>query len=150
MQAVDAQTFYELQILSRNNKDGSILHFFDQTKTQGGQDALKRMIGSPKASREEIISSQQLHNFVSEHVDMWQLSVSRAYIAAAESYYASNISYTMSQDVFKHWVDTLLYSWRNPGEFYLVRSGLTALMLLIRGMRDFTNRFENIIIPDEI
>lgn len=150
MQAIDAQTLYELQILSRNNKDGSILHFFDQTKTQGGQDALKRMIGSPKASREEIISSQQLHNFVSEHVDMWQLSVSRAYIAAAESYYASNISYTMSQDVFKHWVDTLLYSWRNPGEFYLVRSGLTALMLLIRGMRDFTNRFENIIIPDEI
>lgn len=150
MQAVDTQTLYELQILSRNAKEGSILHFFDQTKTQGGQDSLKRMIGRPKASREEIISSQQLLKFVSTHVDLWQLSVSRAYIAAAESYYASNISYTMSQDVFKHWMDTLLYSWRNPGEFYLVRSGLTALLLVIRGMRDFLRRFENSTIPDEM
>lgn len=127
-----------------------MLYFFDQTKTQGGQDALKRMIGRPKASLEEIISSQQLLKFVSTHVDLWQLPVSRAYIAAVENYYASNISYTMSQDVFKHWVDTLLCSWRNPGEFYLVRSGLTAQMLLIRGMRELINRFEDIVIPDEL
>ncbi|WP_254412742.1 MutS-related protein [Dyadobacter diqingensis] len=150
MQAVDTQTLYELQILSRSAKEGSMLHFFDQTKTQGGQDALKRMISRPKASLEEIISSQQLLKFVSTHVDLWQLPVSRAYIAAVENYYASNISYTMSQDVFKHWVDTLLYSWRNPGEFYLVRSGLTALLLLIRGMRELINRFEDIVIPDEL
>lgn len=150
MHAVDPQTLYELQIQSRNSKESSMLHFFDQTKTQGGQDALKKMIASPKASREEITSSQQLLKFVSTHVDLWQLPVSRAYIAAAESYYASNIAYTMSQDVFKHWVDTLLYSWRNPGEFYLVRSGLTALLLVIRGMRDFLRHFENSTIPDEI
>jgi DNA mismatch repair protein MutS len=147
MHPVDIQTLHELQIHSRSSKDSSLLHFFDHTQTQGGQDVLKRMIGTPKNKGEEIISFQQLFQFVNAHADLWTLSVSRAYMAAAESYYSSNISYTMSQDVFKHWVDTLLYSWRNPGEFYMVRSGLTALLLIIRGTRDFIRRFEALVLP---
>ena len=150
MQPVDIQTLHELQILSKNSKEQSILTFFDQTKTQGGQDALKRLISIPKKSIEEILSFQQLLMFVHENLDNWEVNVSRAYIAAAESYYSSNISYTMSQDVFKHWIDTFLYSWRHPAEFYFVQSGLTATLLLIRGMRDMLSKFTDADIPKEL
>ncbi|MCF0059309.1 MutS-related protein [Dyadobacter sp. CY356] len=149
MHAIDNHTLDELQIQARNSKDGSILHFFDQTKTQGGQDILKKLIAEPKASLPEILSFQLLLKSISQNIESWKLNVSRAYIAAAESYYASNISYTMSQDVFKHWVDTFLYSRRHPAEFYLVQSGLTATLMLIRGMRDLLSRFEKETIPED-
>lgn len=149
MHSVDNHTLDELQIQSRNTKEGSILQFFDQTKTQGGQDVLKKLIVKPKTSLPEILSFQLLLKSVSQNSESWQLNVSRAYIAAAESYYASNISYTMSQDMFKHWVDTFIYSRRHPAEFYFVQSGLTATLMLMRGMRDLVFRFENEIIPQE-
>lgn len=150
MQPVDNQTLHELQIISKNNQEKSILNFFDQTKTQGGEDALKKLIGLPKNSVAKILSFQQLLTFVHENLDRWEPGVSRAYIAAAESYYASNITYTLSQDVFKHWVDTLLYSWRHPAEFYFVQSGLTATLLLVRGMRNMLVRFNDTVIPEEL
>ncbi|MCF2445722.1 DNA mismatch repair protein MutS [Dyadobacter sp. CY345] len=150
MQSVDTQTLHELQIIPKTSQERSILNFFDQTRTQGGQDALKRLIAIPKKSIEEILSFQELLAFVHDNLDRWELNVSRAYIAAGESYYASNISYTMSQDVFKHWVDTFLFSWRNPAEFYFVQSGLTATLLLIRGMRDMLARFTDEDIPKKL
>lgn len=150
MQPADTQTLHELQIISKNSQERSILNFFDRTRTQGGQDALKRLIGIPKKTIEEILSFQELLAFVHDNLDRWELNVSRAYIAASESYYASNISYTMSQDVFKHWVDTFLFSWRNPAEFYFVQSGLTATLLLIRGMHDMLARFTDEDIPKEL
>ncbi|WP_159468430.1 MutS-related protein [Dyadobacter sp. 3J3] len=149
MHSVDSHTLDELQIQSRNSKEGSILQFFDHAKTQGGQDFLKTLIAKPKNSLPEILSFQSLLKSISQNIESWQLNVSRAYIAAAESYYASNISYTMSQDMFKHWVDTFFYSRRHPAEFYLVQSGLTATLMLIRGMRDLVICFENETIPDD-
>jgi DNA mismatch repair ATPase MutS len=149
MHSADNHTLDELQIQARSSKDGSILQFFDQTKTQGGQDILKKLIGEPKASLPEILSFQLLLKSISQNIASWQLNVSRAYIAAAESYYASNIAYTMSQDVFKHWVDTFLYSRRHPAEFYLVQSGLTATLMLIRGMRDLVLYIQNEPIPED-
>ncbi|GLU51142.1 MutS-related protein [Dyadobacter frigoris] len=149
MHSVDSHTLDELQIQSRSSKEGSILQFFDYAKTQGGQDVLKQLIVKPKTSLPEILSFQLLLKSISQNIEPWQLNVSRAYIAAAESYYASNISYTMSQDVFKHWVDTFFYSRRHPAEFYLVQSGLTATLMLMRGMRDLVFRFENEPIPED-
>ncbi|MEO6686657.1 MAG: DNA mismatch repair protein MutS [Dyadobacter sp.] len=149
MHSVDSHTLDELQIQSRNRKEGSILNFFDHAKTQGGQDVLKILIAKPKNSLPEILSFQSLLKSISQNIESWQLNVSRAYIAAAEAYYASNISYTMSQDVFKHWVDTFFYSRRHPAEFYLVQSGLTATLMLMRGMRDLVLRFENKPIPED-
>lgn len=148
MHSVDNHTLDELQIQARSSKDGSILQFFDQTKTQGGQDVLKKLIAEPKSSLSEILSFQLLLKSISQNIGSWQINVSRAYIAAAESYYATNIAYTMSQDVFKHWIDTFLFSRRHPAEFYLVQSGLTATLMLMRGMRDLVFRFKNEIIPE--
>lgn len=147
MHSVDSHTLDELQIQGRNSKEGSVLQFFDHTKTQGGQDVLKKLIAEPKSSLAEIQSFQFLLKSISQNIESWQLNVSRAYIAAAESYYASNIAYTMSQDIFKHWIDTFLYSRRHPAEFYLVQSGLTATLMLIRGMREMVLRFDNMLIP---
>ncbi|MBE9465929.1 DNA mismatch repair protein MutS [Dyadobacter subterraneus] len=149
MHSVDSHTLDELQIHSRHSKEGSILQFFDYTKTQGGQDVLKKLIAEPKSSLSEILSFQLLLKSISQNIDSWQLNVSKAYIAVAESYYGSNITYTMSQDIFKHWVDTFIYSRRHPAEFYLVQSGLTATLMLMRGMRDLTYCFENDQIPPE-
>lgn len=147
MQSLDSHTLDELQILSRNNKEGSIFQFFDFTKTQGGQDFLKRIIATPLSSLPEILSFQSFLKTISQNTESWQLGVSRAYIAAAENYYGSNISHTMSQDVFMHWMDTFLYSRRHPAEFYLVQSGLTATLKLIRGMRDLVLRIKKLSVP---
>lgn len=149
MHSVDSHTLDELQIQPRNSKEGSILQFFDCAKTQGGQDVLKILIARPKSSLSDIRTFQSLLKSVSQNIESWRLNVSRAYIAAAESYYASNISYTMSQDVFKHWFDTFFYSRRHPAEFYFVQSGLTATLMLMRGMRDLVFCFENEPIPED-
>jgi DNA mismatch repair protein MutS len=149
MQPVDNQTLYELQIQSRNSKEGSLLNFFDHTRTQGGQDALKRMISIPKTAEKDIISVQSLLKSISENIHCWQLDLSKSYTAAAESYYGSNIAYTMSQDVFQHGWDSFFYSWRNPAEFYMIQSGLIAALTVMRALSDLINRLEETEVPKE-
>ncbi|MCE7063806.1 MutS-related protein [Dyadobacter sp. CY326] len=135
MQQIDSQTIQELQIISKQTKDASILNFFDHTSTQGGRDALKAMLLSPKAFRDDVIVFQELLKTIVADPNVFQVDVARAYVAAAEAYYASSIAYSMSQDVFQHWFDTFIFAWRNPSEFYLVRSGLIATFRIFKAMQ---------------
>jgi len=148
MHAVDTQTLYELQLESKSNKENSILNYFDRTKTEGGREILKKLLHAPKKSISEIHSFHTLLKFVSGHSNLWTIDLSRVYVAASESYYTSNIAYSMSQDVFQHYWDTFWFSWRNPAEFYIVQSGLVATLKIVRYMRDFTSRFEHVEIPE--
>lgn len=132
MQPIDSQTLQELQILPRNPRDASILNFFDHTATEGGRDKLREMLLKPKASISELSSFQDLLKAIIHKPHSYKIDIPRTYVAAAETYYASNIAYSMSQDVFQHWFDTWIYSWRNPSEFYIVQSGLVATFRLLR------------------
>jgi len=148
MRPVDRQTLHELQLESRSGKEKSILNFFDHTKSEGGREILKKLLNTPKKSIEEINAFQSLLKFISRCSDLWTLNFPRVYIAASENYYSSNIAYSMSQDVFQHYWDTFIFSWRNPAEFYMIRSGLVATLKMVRCMHEFTSRFDNVEIPE--
>lgn len=136
MQPVDDHTLHELQILSDQYKERSVLNFFDKTKSPGGRDMLKSMIKKPKQSLTEIQLVQELLKAISQNTDSWQVNVSRAYVAAAENYYASNIAHTMSQDAIQHWFQTLIFSLRNPTEFYHIQSGLAATFRVLKALQE--------------
>lgn len=109
MQPVDDHTLRELQIISDQYKERSVLNFFDKTKSLGGRDMLKSMIKNTRQDIAEIQSVQGLLKAISQNIGSWQINVSRAYVAAAENYYASNIAHTMSQDAIQHWFETLIF-----------------------------------------
>ena len=136
----------ELHILSDHNSK-SALDYFDCTCSQGGRDMLKKLILTPKTSPEEILSFQEVLQYITLDIDKWETNLSRSYISAAEIYYNSSISYTMSQDVFQHWFDSLLFSWRNSTEFYLVQSGLSATIRFIQALKLMADHFEKEKIP---
>ncbi|MCF2498114.1 MutS-related protein [Dyadobacter chenhuakuii] len=136
MHPIDHQTLQELQILPKSSRDPSILHFFDHTATEGGRDCLREMLLKPKRSLDEIHSFQELLKAFIQTPDAFKVDIPRTYVSAAEAYYASNIAYSMSQDVFQHWFDTWIFSWRNPSEFYIVRSGFTATFRLLKAIEE--------------
>ena len=136
MHPIDPQTIHELQILPKHPRDESILNFFDHSATEGGRDKLKEMLLESKRSLPEILDCQELLKAIIGQPDAFTIDIQRTYVAAAEAYYVSNIAYSMSQDVVKHWFDTFLFSWRNPAEFSMVRSGLIATFRLFRAVQD--------------
>ena len=150
MQPVDDHTLRELQIISDQYKERSILNFFDKTKSLGGRDMLKSMIRKPRQSLTEILSVQELLKTISQNTDSWQVNVSRAYVAAAENYYASNIAHTMSQDAIQHWFETLIFSLRNPTEFYHIQSGLAATFRVLKALQEMISRLKEHEITDEV
>ena len=147
MQPVDDHTLQELQIVSEKYREGSILNYFDRTRSQGGRDFLKNLIKLPKQSVSEILSVQELLKALSEDVELWEISVSRAYVAASESYYASNIAHTMSQDAITHYFETLIFFFRNPAEFYLIQSGLLATIKVLVALDELLRRIDGKKIP---
>lgn len=140
MHPVGDPTLYELQIISEKQNEGSVLKYFDKTVSYGGHDLLKRMISKPMRSLAEILSVQKLLKTISRNVSLWQIHISHAYIAATENYYSSNITHTMSQDVIQHWFQTMIFSLRNPTEFYHIESGLLAAFKLFYALKEMVSR----------
>ncbi|CAG5010467.1 DNA mismatch repair protein MutS [Dyadobacter sp. CECT 9275] len=140
MDPLASHTLLELHILPDHNRL-SALDFFDCTHSQGGRDILKKLIISPKTSLYEILSFQQVLKYMARDSTKWETNLSRSYISAAETYFNSSIGYTMSQDVFQHWFDSLIFSWRNSTEFYLVQSGLSASIRFIQALKEMTDHF---------
>lgn len=150
MLPVDRHTLHELQILPENSRSASILSFFSHTETQGGADYLKVLITKPKKTLAEVLRFQDLLRTISIRPAAWQTNVSKAYAAAAESYYALSVSHSMSQDVFKHWFDTWLYSLRNKAEFYRIQSGVLATLRVVRGLSAVMDSLEAATLPEEV
>ncbi len=149
MHAVADYILYELQIVAEKHNEGSILKYFDKTVSYGGRDLLKSMIRKPEASVEEILSVQRLLKTMTSNFRLWQINISHAYIAAAENYYSSNIAHTMSQDVFQHWFQTLIFAYRNPAEFSHIESGLSAAFKVFYALREMFERVKSEV-PSEM
>ncbi|MCE6989147.1 MutS-related protein [Dyadobacter sp. CY323] len=150
MNPVDPHTLSELQIVSEHHRSAGILNYFDQTKTYGGRDYLKKMICEPPATLTALLSFQDLLKTIVSNPISWEIDIPRAYVMAAENYYTLNIAHSMSQDVFKHWFDTLIFSFRNPAEFSRIQSGLMAVLKLIRAVNKMLKALEETEIPREI
>lgn len=150
MQPVDDHTLHELQIISDKRNDDCVFNYFNKTKSYGGRDFLKNMIRIPKQSLAGILSVQELIKAISQNIDSWKVDISHAYIAAAENYYGSNIAYTMSQDVFQHWFQTMIFAYRHPTEYYHVESGLTATIRVLRALNEMILQLNEHEIKDEI
>jgi DNA mismatch repair protein MutS len=135
MHPVSEHTLTELQIIAEKPNETSIFKFFDKTVSYGGRDLLKTMIRTPKTSLSEIRESQELIRTISHNLSVWRVDVSHAYVAAAENYYGSNITHTMSLDVFQHWYQTMVFSFRNPAEFNHLQSGLSATLRVLKALQ---------------
>jgi DNA mismatch repair protein MutS len=135
MQPVDRHTLHELQILPENSRATSIFDFFNETETQGGADHLKAIIVKPKKTLAEVTQTQKLLKRITSDPAAWRISISKSYVAAIESYYTLSVAHSMSQDVFKHWLDTLIYSFRNAAEYYRIQSGVLATLRLVRAVQ---------------
>ncbi|MCF0052877.1 DNA mismatch repair protein MutS [Dyadobacter sp. LJ53] len=138
MHPIDSQTLQELHIIPKNPRDASILNFFDRSATEGGRDHLRQLLTSPKRSHSDVIAFQDLLKAIMNEPDAFKIHISRTYVAAAEAYYGSNIAYSMSQDVVRHWFDTLIFSLRNPAEFYMVQSGFFATFKVLKAIEKMT------------
>ena len=134
MDPVAPHTLRELHILS-DRHEPNMFNFFDHTHTQGGRDALKILIQNPLKSISEINAFQDIIKLQADDISKWKIGVARSYIAAAELYYSSSISYTMSQDVFKHWMDSWMFSQLHPTEFSKVQSGLSASIQFLQAFK---------------
>ena len=147
MYPVGDHTLYELQILSGQHIDASILGFLNKTKSYGGRDLLKSMIREPKQNLAEILETQLLLKSILGNLDLWRINVSHAYIAASENYYDSNIAHTMSQDVFQHWYQTMMFSYRNPAEFQRIESGVLATIKVLKALLDMVEHIKYFEFP---
>ena len=150
MQPVDDHTLHELQILSDKRNDDSVFNYFNKTKSYGGRDFLKSMIRIPKQSLAGIMSVQELIKAISQDTDSWQVRVSHAYIAAAENYYGSNIAHTMSQDVFQHWFQTMVFAYSHTAEYYHLESGLAATLRVFRALHEMVGQLKEDEMTGEI
>jgi DNA mismatch repair protein MutS len=149
MHSVSEHTLNELHIAEKHN-EGSIFSFFDKTVSYGGRDLLKAMIRTPKKSLSEILKSQDLIRTISQNLNVWQVDVSHAYVAAAENFYNSNIAHTLSQDVFQHWFQTMVFSYRNPAEFNHLQSGLAATLRFLKAMQTTILSVKTFELPDDL
>jgi DNA mismatch repair protein MutS len=147
MLPVALHTLYELQIIAEKSQEETVLHFYDRTKSYGGKDLLKKMIREPKKTVADIWAEQALLKSVMAHYSYWEVNVSHAYIAATEHYYESNIAHTMSQDLIQHWFQTMMFSYRNATEFYLIQSGVTATIKVFRALKKTVLHLSYINVP---
>jgi len=99
MHAVEEHTLLELQLLSKNYQEMTILQFFDRTETQGGRDYLRKLLQKPAGTPAKISDSQALLKSITANPAFWKIDVHRSYIHAVESYHALNVAHSMSQDV---------------------------------------------------
>nr|WP_295929568.1 DNA mismatch repair protein MutS [uncultured Dyadobacter sp.] len=150
MQPVDRHTLHELQILPENSRPASILSFYAYTETQGGAELLKVIITKCKATLADVLRFQDLLRTISVRPAAWLPNVPKVYAATAESYYALGVSHSMSQDVFKHWFDTWLYSIRNKAEFHRIQSGVLATLRVVRGLTAVLGSLGSADPPEEI
>lgn len=147
MQLLAPHTVRELHIIADRAGEKNTLDFFDCTKSQGGRDLLRKMVLDPKPDLNTLLAFQDTLRLIAADVNQWDVNISSSYIAAVENYYSSSITYSMSQDVFMHFFDTMLFSWKHPHEFDLVRSGLSATILLIQEFKITADRFGDTLIP---
>ncbi len=150
MHSIDNHTLHELQILPGSSRMPCILNFFDHTKTPGGRDFLKQLISKPKENLRDLLSFQNLLKTINSNVGLWEAKIHKSYVAATEDYQSMNVALTMSQDVFQHWFDTMVYAWKNPAEFYRIQSGLMATLRFFKAMEEMMLNLDNIKIPDEV
>lgn len=150
MQPVYDHTLTELQIIPDRHQHASLLNYFDKTKSPGGRSFLKKVISTPKGSLDEVIATQELLKLIGSDIASWEISVARSYILAAQNYCESNISHTPSQDVFQHWLQTLIFSYRNPTDFYHIQSGLAATLATLACLRKIISHFDSGIVPEAI
>jgi DNA mismatch repair protein MutS len=150
MHLTDHHTLHELQILPGNTRMPCILNFFDRTKTPGGRDFLKQLISKPKENLQDLLSFQDLLKTITVNVGLWEAKIHKSYLAAAVEYQSMNVAHTMSQDVFQHWFDTMIYSWKNPAEFYRIQSGLIATLRFLRAMQEVMLSLADTDIPSEV
>ena len=150
MQPVGDYTLHELQIISEKHNEGSLLKYFDKTVSYGGRDQLKNMITKPQETLDKTLSVQNLLRTIAKNVDLWQVNISHAYIAATENYYGSNIAHTMSQDIIQHWFQTMIFSFRNPAEFYHIESGLSATFKLFYALKEMALRVKETELTAEL
>lgn len=150
MHLVDVHTLHELQILPGSSRMPCILNFFDHTKTPGGRDFLKQLISKPKENLQDLLSFQYLLKTISSNVGLWEAKIHKSYVAATEDYQSMNVAHTMSQDVFQHWFDTMVYSWKNPAEFYRIQSGLIVTLRFLRAMQEVMLNLTGTEIPSEV
>ncbi|HEV7381117.1 MAG TPA: DNA mismatch repair protein MutS [Dyadobacter sp.] len=148
MLPVGLHTLHELQIIGEKAQEHTILSFFDKTISYGGRDLLKRMIREPKECVGDILQQQELLRSVIANYSYWEVNVSHAYIAATEHYYESNIGHTMSQDIVQHWLQTMLFAYKNEAEFYLIQSGVTATIRVFRAMKKTVWLLSYMDVPD--
>ena len=147
MQVLAPHTVRELHIIADRAGEKNALDFFDCTKSQGGRDLLRKMVLDPKPDLNTLLAFQDVLRLMAADVNQWAVNISSSYIAAVENYYSSSITYSMSQDVFMHFFDTMLFSWKHPHEFDLVRSGLSATILLIQEFKIMADRFGDTLVP---
>lgn len=150
MQPVDRHTLHELQLLPETSRAASIFDFFNRTETLGGADYLKTLIGKPKATLTEVSGIQRLLKRMASEPAAWQVNIPKSYVAAVESYYSLSVAHSMSQDVVKHWFDTLLYSYRNAAEFYRIQSGVLATIRLVRALQSTLSNIADLVDQDEL
>jgi DNA mismatch repair protein MutS len=147
MHPVGDHTLYELQILPGQRVDASILGFYNKTNSYGGRDVLRSMIREPKKSLAETLHVQDLLKSILQNLKEWEIYISHAYIAASESYYDSNIAHTMSQDVFQHWYQTMMFSYQNPAEYQRIESGVLATIKVLKAMLNTIDKVKRLQFP---
>ncbi|HRH59147.1 MAG TPA: DNA mismatch repair protein MutS [Chitinophagaceae bacterium] len=129
MQA-DKTTLDDLSIFAHDESQ-SLLHHLDFTRTVGGREWLKHLLGKPLATLKEITETQQLlQRIISVH-DKWPQQISNGTIMVLEKFYETGLQdIPNSPNAFS----SFIYKIFNSADYSLTKYSVVHFDEFIRGM----------------
>jgi DNA mismatch repair ATPase MutS len=127
---VDKTTLNDLAIYS-HEEEQSVLHHLDFTRTIGGREWLKLLLGKPLASIKEITNTQQLLQRIIAIQHQWPETISNGTVMVLEKFYDTPID-----EIAQHAnaLNALTYKALHGPDYSLVKYSVSHFAEFVRGL----------------
>ncbi len=136
---VDKTTLNDLAIFS-HEEEQSVLHHLDFTRTVGGREWLKVLLGKPLGSIKEINNTQQLLQRVMAIHAEWPETISNGTVMVLEKFYDTPID-EMAQHA--NTLNALTYKALHGPDYSLVKYSVTHFSDFVRGLHTLETLLRN-------
>ncbi|RFM26584.1 MutS-related protein [Deminuibacter soli] len=133
MQA-DKTTLYDLSIMS-HDEELSVIHHFDFTRTIGGREWLRVLLGKPLSTLKDITDTQALLRQVIAIEPHWPQKISNGTIMVIGRFYETAVNDIPASS---NLLTALIYKITNPSDFGIVRYSVTHFIDFVQGLQELS------------
>lgn len=130
----DNTTLNDLSIFARDEEQ-SVFHHFDFTRTIGGREWLKYLMGRPLETIKEIRETQELLKRIISVQQHWPQNISNGTIMVIEKFYETPIENIPHKPTG---INAFFYKMLNAQDFSLVKYSVTHFADFIKGLSDIS------------